>query len=422
MLLMLAALAAAPQPRYAGYQRAIENTPPAQLQTCAPLDALTYSHAAASLADLRLYAHGRETPYTVRLAEPAIAPAKKIAPLNLGEQRGKIIFDAAMTGDIYNDIDLDVQAHDFIAIVEVFGSQSPHGEATHLGGFTIFDFARQKLGRSTVLHLPPSDFRYLHFQIDGPLQPQDITGLTLSQAREAGAEYVLAAEGSQPTEKDKQTLITFTLPANVPVDRVEFLANPANFSRDVTVTVTPQKPLESTGKESADEDPAQEVEPITFSGSLLRIHGIHNGHRIDQEHLSVEAPSYDTRLAGRSLPTHWLVKIDNGDDPPLALQSVRLQMLQRSLCFDAAPGVGYVLRYGDPALTAPRYDYATLFTPEQDAAHAILGPEQQNPGYQPRPDDRPFTERHPMLLWVCLLVVVFVLGAVMLRSARQIQR
>jgi hypothetical protein len=48
-----------------------------------------------------------------------------------------------------------------------------------------------------------------------------------------------------------------------------------------------------------------------------------------------------------------------------------------------------------------------------------FGPEKENPQYKKRPDARPFTERHPALLWVTLIAVVLVLGAVALRTAKQ---
>ncbi len=103
-------------------------------------------------------------------------------PLNLGQHGGQTVFDAAMPDAHYGDLQLAVTAHDFIATVVVSGSQAQTGGAiTKLGSFTIFDLTRQKLGRSTVLHLPESDFRYLHFQIVGPISPEEITGLSVER-------------------------------------------------------------------------------------------------------------------------------------------------------------------------------------------------------------------------------------------------
>jgi hypothetical protein len=91
-------------------------------------------------------------------------------------------------------------------------------------------------------------------------------------------------------------------------------------------------------------------------------------------------------------------------------------MHRRELCFEAGPKGQYVLYYGDSALESPRYDYATLFTPEKNAIRASIEAQKPNAAYQPRPDDRPFTEKHPVLLWIALLGTMLALGAVVVRS------
>jgi hypothetical protein len=152
----------------------------------------------------------------------------------------------------------------------------------------------------------------------------------------------------------------------------------------------------------------------TTTGSLLRLHATQNGQRIDEERLAVDAPSVDFGDDA----SRWTVTIDNGDDVPLTLETVQLEMAERRLCFDADPGATYTIMYGDAALSAPRYDYATLFKPEANAAVGTLGPEQANPEYSTRPDTRPFTDRHPVLLWLALILVVIVLGGVALKTAK----
>jgi len=416
---LLLAASVVPDVRYFHYERMVLNTSQQQLQTWLIVDPTVFEHSAAMLSDLRLYRDGKETPYAIRFAEPIAASGVKIPPLNLGmqnggmqnggTQNGRVVFDAEMPEGSYSDVELDVEAHDFIATVEVWGSHSPDGgETTKLGSFTVFDFTAQKLGRSTVLHLPRSDFRHLHFRIDGPLKPKDVGGVRVSRFEQGEPRYVTAAETARVTEKGRDTEIEFTVPAKVPVDRVEFLpdTNIANFSRNITITVTRQR-------KSSTED--ARVETFSYSGNILRLHGVRNGHRIDEERLSVDVPA--STLTDEA---DWIVRIDNGDDPPIALKSVRLEMLERTVCFDAAPGGKYVLYYGDPALSAPRYDYATLFTQEPGAARAELGPEQENPEYRPRPDARPFTERHPELLWAVLVLVIVLLGGIALRSAKQV--
>ena len=411
MVVLLALAAATPEMRYFHYERPIAGLGSRAGQTCVALDAGTFAHAAPGLTDVRLYRGTAETPFVIREAAPVEQKQREIAPLNLGKRHSQTTFEAAMPEGRYSDVALDVTAKNFIATVAVTGSHTEGGsEGTELGMFTIFDLSGQKLGRSTVLHLPESDFRYLYFAIAGPVKPEDVTGLSVERVP-VKQTYVTVADTNRVVEKGRETTVQFKVPANVPVERVEFVvgAEPANFSRDVTVQVVPDAAPKQT------DGAAEPSAPVESSGNLLRLHATRDGHRIDEEHLAVDAPWAEFGGAGST----WTVTIDNGDDAPLAINDVRLEMAERTLCFDAAAGASYALFLGDPALAAPRYDYATLFVPEADEAQATLGPEQANPEYETRPDARPFTERHPALLWVALVLVVVLLGVVAVRTAKE---
>jgi len=175
----------------------------------------------------------------------------------------------------------------------------------------------------------------------------------------------------------------------------------------VSIQVDPIQKVQAT-------DSVQYPQTVTASGSLLRVHSVQNGHRIDEERLTIDAPRAEFET-----PAKWTITIDNGDDAPLKVESVRLQMLERDLCLDAAGSGDYKLYYGDGALAAPRYDYATLFAPQADAAKAALGSEQANAAFEARPDERPFTEKHPALLWAALVLVIALLGAIALGSVKR---
>ncbi len=409
-LLLFTLIAASPEIRYFRYERPVQNIPQQTGQTCLALDAGVFAHASPQLADLRLYHGSTETPYVIRQSAPVEGAEKPIALLNVGVRNGQTVFDAELPDIHYSNLQLDVVAHDFIATVTVSGSREKgSSSATKLGAYTIFDLTRQKLGRSTVLHLPESDLPYLHFRITGPLSPENITGLSVERLPPTQPVYITVADSAQVTQKGHTSILEFTVPAHVPVDRIAFKpgAAPALFSRDITISVSAAAP-------SPESNGAAPAQPVVSSGSLLRVHSEQNGHRIDEERLTIDAPSVDFDTAAK-----WTVTIDNGDDAPINIASVQLQMLERTLCFDAAANTGYTLFYGDSALIAPRYDYATLFTPQAHAMQATSGPEQQNPTYQPRPDERPFTEKHPALLWVALIAVIALLGIIALRSAKQ---
>jgi hypothetical protein len=405
-ILLLAAVAASPELRYFRYERPIQKS---SGQSCLVLDPAIFPHAAPQLADLRLYRDGAEAPFVVRVAASTETGEKSIAPLNIGSRGGQTVFDASLPDSPYSDLQLAVAAQNFIATVTVTGSQTETGSAeTKIGSYTIFDLTSQKLGRSTVLHLPQSDFRYLHFSIEGPLPPNSVTGLSVGRLPATQPRYDAVAQTSRSEQKNHSSVFSFLVPAHVPVDRIAFTpgTSPAQFGRDVSIAVV-SVPASPPADES---QPAQQV---NSNGNLLRIHSLQSGHKIDEERLALDAPWVDS-----TTPTNWTITIENGDDAPLTLESVQLQMLERSLCYDAEANSTYLLLYGDAALSPPRYDYATLFAPRPDASQIEAGPEQSNPEYQPRPDARPFTEKHPALLWVALAVVIALLGAIALRSPR----
>jgi hypothetical protein len=415
--LLLFFVAASPNVHYFRYERMVLNTPSQNQQACLTLDPATFTHSGPQLSSLRLYRGETETPYALNYARPAESSPQSLVPLNVGLRGGSTTFDVAMPEGTYNDLDLGITGTNFIATVYISGSQtqfSSHSRsgapehATSLGSYSVFDFTRQKLGRSTVLHLPQSDFRYLHFRIDGRIQPDQITGVTTGRLPQGQPRYVTVTASSSIKQKGRDSLIEFSVPANVPVDRINFApgAQPVNFSREVTVTVRP-----STGTQ----EPAP---PTIASGNILRIHSTQNGRKIDEEDLAIPAPWFSSET---DTATRWTVAIHNQDDAPLALQSVSLQMIARDLCFDASPGEAYALYYGDKALSPPHYDYAQLFTPDKNAVRVTLGAERQNPQYQGRPDTRPFTEKHPALLWIVLIAAILILAAIALRSGRQMK-
>lgn len=412
VFVLLALAAATPEVRHFRYERAVNGAGAQTGQICAVVDAPLYEHTTPGLADVRLYrGQGRdavETAYVIWQAPPVEPPAGVIPPLNLGKKGSHTTFAAEMPPGKYSDIQMEISAKDFVATVAVTGAQTGDGrEGTELGLYTIFDLTSQKLGRSTILHLPVSNFRYLYFEIQGPLKPEDVHGLTAERAP-AKLPAVTVAETNQGSRKGHATVFQLRVPAHVPVERIEFLMGPdqKNFSRGVTISARALPPAQPR----VDEQLGTAVET---SGTLLRLHAARDGHQIDEEQLTVDAPQVDSNDASL-----WTITIDNGDDVPLTINSVRLEMTERKLCFDAAAGASYMLLYGDPALTAPRYDYATLFSPDAHAAAATLGPEQANPAFTARPDARPFTERHPALLWLALIVVVVVLGGVALKTAK----
>jgi hypothetical protein len=397
------------------YQRSV-STPGGTGQACAVVDAEVFPNAAPSLKDLRLYQDNREVPYAVTLSESAQVDSESARVLNLGMRGRSIVFDLEMPNRPYTDVTLNLGGQNYLATATVSGSAAMNAPATRLGEFTLFDLSAQHLARNTTLHLQESTFRYLHVELEATAAPgaagfvsapQMMRGATVPPSREAQTIFTIAAETNSVVQRGKQTVASFLLPTRVPVERVTFLITPGfkgNFSRDVQIRARPEG-SPATASESA-------------SGTIMRVHLTEAGHEIRQQQLSVPA------TIGSNLQSAALVEavVDNGDDAPLPISAVRLEMRQRKLCFDAAVAPAPILFYGDPALPAPRYDYARIFTAVSTTHAAMLGPQQVNPLYRQREDTRPLTERHPNTIWIALLAVISLLAMVAFRSSKALPR
>ena len=411
----------APEPRHFQFARSIELPPGTTGRACAALDGTVYAHSPA-LTDIRLYSgasNPQEVPYAL-LTSQATAASESAKVLNLGERAGKIVFDLEMPARAFSAVHLKLTGQNFLATATVTGQRSLTGISccvgpTVLGTFTLFDLTAQHLGRSTSLALAESSFPYLHVELDAKAAPGHpgfvatpsmVEGAEIPPSREAQTIYTSVAETTQVSQSSRQTVATFEVPAHVPVERVAFemaADDKTNFSRSVTIT--------ATAKSDKDTPATNEV----VGGEISRVRMTSGGKEIREESLGV------TAILGSNarVPMTLKVAVENGDDKPLAIRAVKLEMRERKLCFDAPPEP-VTMYYGDYKLVAPVYDYSRLFRPADASAPAKLDAELPNPIYEARADERTLTDRHPELLWVALLAVVFILGVVALRSAKRL--
>jgi hypothetical protein len=339
-------------------------------------------------------------------------------------------------------LDLDPNATNFLATATVTGMDAlgATAKSTALGSFTLFDLTSQHLSRDTTLPLEESTFHYLHVVLSvspapgsspgaGPaIVPAMVRGAEVPPSREEQILYTTVAETSSLGTAGRESRATFEIPLRVPVERVEFVLAPgfkANFSRDVRVSATAEPLAKGAPKAGAAEGEVDNDEraplPETVTGNILRVHANEAGREIRTEELGFPA------ILGANLQRAAKVEvaIENGDDQPLPIAQVRLEMRQRELCFDAgmARGADVALYYGDPALLGPVYDYERLFVAADKPLVATLGPEQLNPQFTPRPQaPLSFTERHPQVLWIALIAAICALGMVAIRSSRNVGR
>jgi Protein of unknown function (DUF3999) len=392
--LLVLLLFAGPSVSFFKYERIIPATSSAG-QHYIVMDETIWQHARPDLGDLRLYAADREVGYAVDIERGgAEIEQKEIRVLQPAAIAGKTQFLLDMSGVAeYDRVALRLGTKNFVAHARVSGQDDPHGSHwALLGTTTIYDLSAEKLGRNSTLQVPPATYKFLQVVIDNSVKPAEVLGGTAGITRSEKA--VWRGVGSSPTveQKDKGTVLTFTVPQNAPVERIVFDIDPSqpNFRRDLEI-------------EGANRN-------LLGSGEITRVHMQRGGQKIDVEQMSAD-------IAGRGQGTLKVV-VHNGDDPPLKITGARLEQYERRIYFDAASGNAVTLYYGDTQLSAPVYDYAKLFQKDANASAIDLGAETGNGGYTGRPDGRPWSERHPAVLWGAIIGAVLVLGALALNSLK----
>lgn len=401
LLLGLAALSLPSAPpssvQHETYYRTVTVANPSAPQAYFILPPDVFLKSRADLGDLRLVRGSNEVPYVIK-SEDANAgePVElKSRLLNVGSFRNGArfdveIMDADRAKSPYNRLHIVLArtAPDFIATVQLSGSEQLGGTSTDLGTRRIFKLASENLPAHTEIELSPSNFRYLHVIVDGALAPQDIKSATV-EANAAHSTEWSDIEGGPAIETGRTTTVSFLASNRYPVAAIQFVVDRSqeNFDRNVKIF-------------------ADDTQIANFRLRRTTIKG--NSTSLDEEDSRAVFPA--------TAANRYRAEIDNGDDSRLLVSGATLQTVQRRIYFDPKGADKLTLYYGDARITAPTYDYARLNEPDAKAIVATVTQEEQNPDFQPRPDIRPWSEQHPTVLKAALILTVLVLGSIALLS------
>jgi Protein of unknown function (DUF3999) len=381
-----------PEIRYFTDVREIKISEPDR-QNYAVVDSEIWEHTRPDLADIRLYDDTTQVPYILLEQKPRTATVEQEAKLlNLGMVGDHAEFDLDLAGIAqYDRVRLQLDAKDFVVTALVFGQNSLNQKSrTQLPPSTLYDFSREKLGSNFVVQLPTSSFRYLHVQLTPGIRPAQVKSATVFDVQEKHASWTTAGNCDQPAQQGKTTTINCSLPAGVPLERMQFEIPPdtVNFRRNVSVS-------------------AGDLQ--VANGDISRVRLKRGGTEVVSKQMFVDVPGVTDKR-------EVTVTITNGDDPPLRLVSVQPLALERRIYFDPSGRSSLKLYYGDPNLEAPVYDYAKFFQEDPAALLAQLGVGLHNAEYTGRPDERPWSERHKVILWAAMLGAVAVLAVLAFRG------
>jgi Protein of unknown function (DUF3999) len=401
-LAVVALAAAAVHPAF-HYERPVQLSSATTPETCVVLPPDLLPHAAPMLQDLRVLAGDREIAYQLRISSDAaehVGRPQQI--LNLGQRNGVISFDVEMTEPRYSRLLLKMARSHFSVLVHVTGIDHPGEAGVAFPEIAYSSDTPEDEPQLKLISLPESNFRYLHFEIQtlalDPVTPRDIAGVDVLTETTEAPRYMQAAVASVPQQKPHETIYEFAVPANVPLDRLSFASDDPNavFSRTADL-----ERYKSSAPDTATKAMPAQTQGVTLARSPKAERGPN---------------TIDLGLGAASYPSVVRMTMQNGDDAPVALHAVTLQMRERRLCFLPKSDTSYTVRFGDPSLGPPQYDLTPIEAAGANASVGTLGPER---ALTPQiAEVRPFTERHPVMLWMALILVVGTLGVVALRSAR----
>lgn len=363
------------------------------------LDRDAYAEAGVDLGDVRVVDDsGRRVPFVIDRDMPEAPKPLHPVVLNRGFVGGRTATATLDFGQKVRKsaIHVSLSGENFRRRVEVAGSDDGQSFTTLLDDAWVF--AIPGATRYETIALPDGDHRFLrltvHLGSDDPRRIE-IGGVTADGGRApdlSGTPLPVGVRAIQ-RENERDTLVVLDLPgANHPFRAVELDVATPRFLRSVVVEAQ-RLPLDWVA---------------IGDGVVYRYES--SGRHYEKTRLDVGGRERRIRL-----------RIRNLDDAPLDVRAARVIVPRERVLFEAQPGRVYWLTYGDERAPAPSFDLQrTMGDPAAWAAGARpgrLGQPQRITGGPAAA--RPWTERHPALLWTGLVVVALLLGALTWRALRE---
>lgn len=358
------------------------------------LDRAVYAGSRPDLADLRIVRGEQEVPYVLQTLAGSVEDHEVRAEITdkVVLPSGDVQFTLDLAGHAkHNRVRISTGERNFRQKVRVETSD----DHTHWGVARdtayIFDFSQDNRRFSVLtIDYPVSTRHYLRVTILGWKDAKALADAWVDDHREQPAHretMVTVAPQVTQDAKTQSTLLVFDLGVQgLPHDRVRLETGDGWFHRAVDV---------ETSADAMDWS-------YVASGVISRLP--------DEETTTLNFHEQHDR--------YLRLRIFNRDDKPIDVRRADLQALERWVLFSPSAAGPYWLYYGDPKAKQPSYDLPFVLarlTPETTQP-VTAGAEVRNPAYRPPPEPvKPWSERHPEVLYVTLAVAVLGLGYVTVR-------
>ncbi len=381
-----------------------ETVEPRLSQVSLPME--VFGRAQKTLADLRVIDEDfREVPYVLyfqrhrktqnwlsgRMSEVSFVP---------GEYT-HLVFDTGTDPSLHNRLEIQLEEKDFFARAELAVSDDRKSWRLVREKAPIYRFESEGTEVSEISYAE-TRARWLRLRIlygDRQLRVENcrVSREIVDEAELTPLPFRMTPRGPDPDSAGRESIWQVDLEVElVPVSAVHFEAEQSEFHRPIRISWSPDGNVwHEAGR-----------------GTIYRYSESGTGGNGEEQEYSSRSLEFPERR-GR----HWRVSVRDGNDVPVDGLLPTLQTTPRKVVIRQNPGARYHLLYGNNRVDPPRYDLGQLTSRKEmeSAPYGTLEEEEINPGYV---SPEPWTERHPVVLWVALVVAVAVLGAIALRSLR----
>jgi len=358
-----------------------------------------YAHCQAGCEDTRIVtSQGDEVPFVIVERHVASNPQSHAAQIVensfVADHYTQVIGDLGEGRLNYDRVKVETSRPDFIVWAEVALSDDARTWRTVEARAPIARFRSRAVDGTQTIPIEGLSSRYVRVRIADPSGQFPVSGISVLHEetykfprKEIPAAFT-AEKSSDPTESFWRAALASP---NQPVSEVELRTDSAEFYRGVRISSSVD------GKEWS----------YWGSGVIYR----YKQDDKTRESLCIEFPEISGNRFVR-------VEVINGNDQPLANVTLTLAAAPRTLLFKQTAGQDYRLLYGNEKAGRPQYDLAHYleFGPSKPVYRTLtLGPEQETVNYR---DPRPFTERHPEVLWSALGLAIVLIGLTALKTLR----
>ncbi|RNI33259.1 hypothetical protein EFA69_02280 [Rufibacter immobilis] len=255
----------------------------------------------------------------------------------------------------------------------------------------------QKTAEVKLLDFPLSNYRYLRLQLnDSSSAPLNILQAGYYDTYSQAGKYTrIPVQAFSRTDSAKTTFLRLRFGQPVyPEQLVFFISAPQLYHRPGKVVLGKRKVYERRRRK----------------------------RRAHLEEISVPLLLHSNAPAVLDLPRYQVeeleVQIENRDNQPLTIDSVRVLQLNRYLIAALEPNQTYTLRFGDEKLAAPEYDLQFF----QDSIPQHLPLVQVKVLQALKTEKKPQRRSSTLLIWAAIAALALGLGYMTLRLLRDMEK